>query len=54
MGFTWGGDWASFPDYPHLQMDFGLSTAQYRSGQHPTQAEINAVMAKLQNKEDNQ
>lgn len=52
LGFTWGGDWASFPDYPHLQMDFGLSTVQYRSGQRPTQAKINAVMAKLQNKED--
>jgi peptidoglycan LD-endopeptidase CwlK len=20
-GFTWGGDWKSFPDYPHYQID---------------------------------
>ena len=23
MGFTWGGDWKSFPDRPHLQWDAG-------------------------------
>jgi len=22
-GFTWGGDWTSFKDYPHLEMRFG-------------------------------
>lgn len=52
LGFTWGGDWTSFPDFPHLQMDFGLSTAQYRAGQRPTQAQISAAMAKLQPKEE--
>ncbi|QZN77387.1 M15 family metallopeptidase [Paenibacillus sp. DR312] len=52
LGFIWGGDWASFPDYPHLQMDFGLSTAQCRAGQRPTQMQINVAMAKLQIKED--
>ena len=25
LGFQWGGDWANFPDYPHLQIDFGLT-----------------------------
>nr|WP_245628158.1 M15 family metallopeptidase [Shouchella shacheensis] len=25
LGFEWGGDWTSFRDYPHLQMDFGHS-----------------------------
>lgn len=25
LGFTWGGDWDDFVDYPHLQMDFGYS-----------------------------
>lgn len=51
-GFEWGGDWTSFPDYPHLQMDFGLSTAQYRAGQRPTQAQIDKAMIKLTIKED--
>ena len=25
LGWTWGGDWKSFPDYPHLEKTFGLS-----------------------------
>ena len=25
VGFEWGGDWDSFPDYPHFQMTFGQS-----------------------------
>lgn len=24
-GYEWGGDWKSFPDYPHFQKVFGLS-----------------------------
>lgn len=24
-GYTWGGDWKSFKDYPHFQKDFGLT-----------------------------
>lgn len=24
-GYEWGGDWKSFPDYPHFQKAFGLS-----------------------------
>lgn len=35
LGFTWGGDWASFPDYPHLQMDFGLSIRELQRGHRP-------------------
>jgi len=35
LGFTWGGDWASFPDYPHLQMDFGLSIHELQRGHRP-------------------
>ncbi|MER2293971.1 MAG: M15 family metallopeptidase [Desemzia incerta] len=35
LGFSWGGDWESFPDYPHLEMTGGLSTAQLRAGQKP-------------------
>ncbi|WP_301336114.1 M15 family metallopeptidase [Paenibacillus sp. FJAT-26967] len=32
LGFEWGGDWENFPDYPHLQMSFGLSIAQLQRG----------------------
>jgi peptidoglycan LD-endopeptidase CwlK len=35
LGFEWGGDWASFVDMPHLQISFGLSTAQLRAGAKP-------------------
>ncbi|MCC3375061.1 M15 family metallopeptidase [Cohnella sp. REN36] len=35
LGFAWGGDWKDFPDYPHLQMDFGLSIRQLQWGQRP-------------------
>jgi len=35
LGFTWGGDWASFRDYPHLQMDFGYSIRELRRGERP-------------------
>lgn len=35
LGFAWGGDWKSFPDYPHLEMTGGLSTAQLRAGSRP-------------------
>lgn len=27
VGFNWGGDWTSFPDYPHLQLDYGMTLA---------------------------
>ncbi|WP_229263528.1 M15 family metallopeptidase [Cohnella cholangitidis] len=35
LGFSWGGDWASFPDYPHLQMDFGYSIGELQRGWRP-------------------
>ncbi|WP_082235080.1 M15 family metallopeptidase [Halobacillus massiliensis] len=35
LGFEWGGDWSSFKDYPHLQMDFGLSIRQLQNGKRP-------------------
>jgi peptidoglycan L-alanyl-D-glutamate endopeptidase CwlK len=37
LGFEWGGDWRSFPDYPHLQMDFGLSIRQLAAGKRPSE-----------------
>jgi peptidoglycan L-alanyl-D-glutamate endopeptidase CwlK len=35
LGFEWGGDWPQFKDYPHLQMDFGLSIADLQNGARP-------------------
>jgi len=35
LGFEWGGDWAQFKDYPHLEMDFGLSVADLQNGERP-------------------
>lgn len=35
LGFTWGGDWDNFPDYPHLQMDFGYSIRELQGGWRP-------------------
>ncbi len=36
LGFAWGGDWPEFKDYPHLQMDFGLTIADLQNGARPT------------------
>lgn len=35
LGFAWGGDWKSFKDYPHLQMDFGYSIKELKRGKLP-------------------
>jgi peptidoglycan LD-endopeptidase CwlK len=35
QGFEWGGDWAGFKDYPHLEMDFGLSIRELQYGERP-------------------
>lgn len=35
LGFTWGGDWENFKDYPHLQMDYGLSLDDLQNGYYP-------------------
>jgi peptidoglycan L-alanyl-D-glutamate endopeptidase CwlK len=32
LGFQWGGDWRGFKDYPHLQMDFGLTINELQEG----------------------
>jgi peptidoglycan L-alanyl-D-glutamate endopeptidase CwlK len=42
LGFQWGGDWEQFQDYPHLQMDFGLSLAQLRNGERPSETSVTA------------
>ncbi|CAM3678019.1 M15 family metallopeptidase [Mesobacillus zeae] len=35
LGFEWGGDWIRFKDYPHLQMNFGLSIRDLQNGERP-------------------
>ncbi|MEK3885435.1 M15 family metallopeptidase [Paenibacillus sp. PL2-23] len=35
LGFTWGGNWQGFKDYPHLQMDFGYSISELKRGHRP-------------------
>lgn len=35
LGFSWGGDWKGFVDYPHLEMTGGLTTTQLRAGRKP-------------------
>lgn len=35
LGFTWGGDWEDFKDFPHLQMDFGLTIEDLKRGKRP-------------------
>ncbi|MBY9078319.1 M15 family metallopeptidase [Paenibacillus sp. HN-1] len=54
IGWEWGGDWTSFKDLPHFQMDFGLSTADYRAGKRPTQAQLNAVTEKIAQLEEDE
>jgi len=36
MGFTWGGDWTSFKDYPHLELTGGLTWRDLKEGKRPT------------------
>ncbi|MEC0110393.1 M15 family metallopeptidase [Paenibacillus taichungensis] len=52
LGFEWGGDWRSFVDMPHLQMVFGLTTAQFRAGKRPTQAQLDAALSKIKTEVD--
>lgn len=39
LGFEWGGDWKQFKDYPHFQMDFGLSIRELQRGKRPPETE---------------
>ena len=42
LGFKWGGDWANFKDYPHLEMNFGLTIAQLQRGAQPPNPALTA------------
>ncbi|AIQ42925.1 M15 family metallopeptidase [Paenibacillus sp. FSL R7-0297] len=47
LGFEWGGDWSSFKDYSHLQMTFGLTTAELRAGKHPTDQQVKDALSRM-------
>lgn len=47
LGFEWGGDWSSFKDYSHLQMSFGLTTAELRAGKHPTVQQVKDALSRI-------
>lgn len=52
LGFEWGGDWTSFKDYPHFEMSFGLTTAQYKAGQTPSETAMAKALAKIDKEEE--
>ena len=35
LGFSWGGDWSSFKDYPHLELTGGLDWRDFANGKRP-------------------
>ncbi|WLR52480.1 M15 family metallopeptidase [Bacillus tianshenii] len=35
LGFSWGGDWENFKDYPHLQLTGGLTWQDLKAGKRP-------------------
>lgn len=45
LGFEWGGDWSSFKDFSHLQMTFGLTTAELRAGKHPSLQQVKDALS---------
>ena len=42
LGFEWGGDWKGFKDYPHLEMNFGLTIADLQNGERPAGTTLTA------------
>ncbi|EKN71616.1 peptidase M15B and M15C DD-carboxypeptidase VanY/endolysin [Neobacillus bataviensis LMG 21833] len=46
LGFQWGGDWTQFKDYPHLEMNFGLTIAELQNGDRPAGSSMTADTTK--------
>ncbi|WP_102261950.1 M15 family metallopeptidase [Mesobacillus jeotgali] len=42
LGFSWGGDWNHFKDYPHLEMRFGLTINDLKRGKRPPEDALTA------------
>ncbi|AJD91925.1 hypothetical protein JMA_26080 [Jeotgalibacillus malaysiensis] len=43
MGFTWGGDWTSFPDASHLEYTKGLTWKDLQAGRRPAFDQVSEV-----------
>ncbi|WP_079480559.1 peptidoglycan-binding protein [Halobacillus salinus] len=41
LGFSWGGDWTGFTDYPHLELTNGLSWRDLNRGRRPSNEFLN-------------
>lgn len=52
LGLEWGGDWASFKDYPHFQMTFGLTINQLLAGKRPTTEQVNEALKRISGGDD--
>lgn len=48
FGFSWGGDWKTFKDNPHFEINFGLSITDLLAGKRPTDKQIGDVITKIQ------
>ncbi|KAA9003999.1 hypothetical protein F4V43_11355 [Paenibacillus spiritus] len=54
LGFEWGGDFVSIHDAPHLEMTFGLSTAELRAGNLPKTSQTQPVYRQMMKMEEEQ
>lgn len=43
LGFSWGGDWKSFYDAPHIEYNGGLSITQIKRGKFPTFKVVSSI-----------
>ena len=57
LGFTWGGDWKSFYDAPHIEYSRGFTASQIAAGKWPTFKAfkpINFITNEIPKKEENE
>ncbi|MNO56141.1 Peptidoglycan L-alanyl-D-glutamate endopeptidase CwlK precursor [compost metagenome] len=52
LGLEWGGDWASFKDYSHFQMAFGLTITELKAGRRPTAEQVKTALSRINGGED--
>jgi peptidoglycan LD-endopeptidase CwlK len=44
FGWSWGGDWSSFKDYPHFEKSFGLTSRQLKEIHDNGQVDVNGYV----------
>lgn len=49
LGFSWGGDWITFKDYPHFDITFGMTTFKLRGGEKPPETKVKAAHGVIDN-----